>query len=353
MDIYLVGGAVRDELLGRPVTERDWVVLGATPQQMKNLGYRQVGRDFPVFLHPESQEEHALARTERKSAPGHTGFICHFGPEVTLEDDLRRRDLTINAMARTADGTLVDPYGGADDVQARLLRHVSDAFREDPLRVLRLARFAAQLPDFHVAADTLSLIRSMARANSLAELSAERVWQEVHKALDGAAPRRFFQVLEEAGALSPWFAELSGVEVEIPVSLAGAHERFAALGWIVDRDQITALSRRLRAPNRYQRLATHIAAHGRCLAAWTRAPASDVLTALTAIGLFATGQDPDAALRVVEACAEIKLASLRGLMPRLRDISAARFEAQALQGPALGDAIRAARTGLLRETQRA
>jgi len=185
MKVYLVGGAVRDELLGRPVGERDWVVVGATPQQMLDLGYRQVGRDFPVFLHPETREEHALARTERKTGPGYRGFELHYSPNVTLEDDLRRRDLTINAIARDADGALIDPHGGRADIEARKLRHVSDAFNEDPVRILRVARFLARFEPlgFTIAPETAARMRAMVAAGEADALVPERIWQETERAL--------------------------------------------------------------------------------------------------------------------------------------------------------------------------
>jgi tRNA nucleotidyltransferase (CCA-adding enzyme) len=210
METYLVGGAVRDELLGLPVGERDYVVVGATPEQMLELGYRQVGRDFPVFLHPETHEEHALARTERKSAPGYHGFIVHASPEVTLEQDLLRRDLTINAMARAADDALIDPFNGRADLDARVLRHVSPAFAEDPVRVLRVARFAARFAPlgFRVADETLALMTDMVRAGEVDALVAERVWQETGRALGEAVPARFFEVLRECGALAVLFPEI-------------------------------------------------------------------------------------------------------------------------------------------------
>lgn len=203
MDIFLVGGAVRNRLLGLPVTERDWVVVGATPQALRELGYRSVGRDFPVFLHPQTGEEYALARTERKSAPGHTGFLFHAAPEVTLEEDLRRRDLTINAIAEAPSGELIDPYGGRRDLERRLLRHVSDAFVEDPLRVLRVARFAAQLQPlgFRVAPETLALMRRISASGELEHLSPERIWNETRRGLAAAAPRAYVEVLRDCGAL--------------------------------------------------------------------------------------------------------------------------------------------------------
>ena len=213
VDTYLVGGAVRDALLGLPAGDRDFVVVGASVQQMLDAGYRQVGRDFPVFLHPDTGEEHALARTERKSGRGYTGFVVHADPSVTLEDDLRRRDFTINAIARAGDGTLVDPFGGARDIEARVLRHVGDAFVEDPLRVLRAARFMARFAPlgFTVAPETLALMRQIAASGELAELVPERVWQELAKALRAAAPGAFLRTLREADALRAVLPEIDAL----------------------------------------------------------------------------------------------------------------------------------------------
>lgn len=199
--IYRVGGSVRDELLGLPAGDRDWVIVGATPDQMLAQGFQAVGKDFPVFLHPQSHEEYALARTERKTAPGYKGFAVHFSPDVTLEDDLLRRDLTINAIARAADGSLVDPFHGQADIQARIFRHVSPAFREDPVRILRLARFAARFPDFTIAPGTLALMREMTAAGEVHALVAERVWQELSRGLMSQRPSRMLQVLDQAHAL--------------------------------------------------------------------------------------------------------------------------------------------------------
>ena len=203
MDVYLVGGAVRDRLLGLPAGDRDHVVVGATAERMRAAGYKQVGRDFPVFLHPDTGEEYALARTERKSARGHAGFVVHADPSVTLEDDLRRRDFTINAIAQRDNGTLVDPFGGVRDIEARVLRHVGEAFIEDPLRVLRAARFMARFAPlgFTIAPETLALMRQMAESGELAELSPERAWQELSKALRSAAPSAFLRTLRDANAL--------------------------------------------------------------------------------------------------------------------------------------------------------
>ena len=203
VQVYLVGGAVRDRLLGVAPGDRDYVVVGATVPEMLDAGYRQVGRDFPVFLHPRTGEEHALARTERKSARGHTGFKVHAEPSVTLDEDLARRDFTINAIAEAADGVLVDPFGGARDIEARVLRHVGDAFVEDPLRVLRAARFMARFAGhgFDIASETADLMRTMVADGELAELTPERVWQELSRALRSATPSAFLRSLRDAGAL--------------------------------------------------------------------------------------------------------------------------------------------------------
>jgi len=207
---YLVGGAVRDALLKLPVKDRDWVVVGATPEAMLAQGFQQVGRDFPVFLHPHSREEYALARTERKSGNGYTGFVTWSAPDVTLEQDLQRRDLTINAIAQRENGELIDPFHGERDLQARLLRHVSDAFNEDPLRVLRVARFAARFAhlNFRIADETQALMRQMAASGELSHLTAERVWKETEKALTSRNPQVYFQTLRDCGALEVLFPEL-------------------------------------------------------------------------------------------------------------------------------------------------
>ena len=229
MEIYEVGGAVRDSLLGRPVSDHDWVVVGATPQDMLDRGFQPVGKDFPVFLHPRSHEEYALARTERKTAPGYHGFSVHAAPDVTLEQDLSRRDLTINAMARDAQGRLIDPYGGQRDLAARCLRHVLPAFAEDPVRILRLARFAARFHDFSVAPETLALMRTMVDAGEVDALVAERVWQELSRGLMEAHPSRMIEVLRECGALArlaPELDQLFGVpqpEQHHPEIDTGAH----------------------------------------------------------------------------------------------------------------------------------
>ena len=213
MDIYLVGGAVRDALLGRPVAERDWVVVGATPEELQGQGFTPVGRDFPVFLHPHTREEHALARLERKTGPGYRGFVTEFAPDVTLEQDLARRDLTINAMAQAADGHLIDPHGGRADLERRVLRHVSPAFVEDPVRILRIARFLARFAHlgFSVAAETLELMRQMSASGELDALVPERVWRELERLLSEPTPRAGIELLRECGALRIVLPELDAL----------------------------------------------------------------------------------------------------------------------------------------------
>ncbi|NEX61457.1 multifunctional CCA addition/repair protein [Noviherbaspirillum galbum] len=208
MKTYIVGGAVRDELLGLPVQDHDHVVVGATPDEMLKRGFRPVGKDFPVFLHPQTHEEYALARTERKTAPGYKGFVFHAAPDVTLEEDLVRRDLTINAMAKGEDGGIIDPFHGQDDLRARVFRHVSDAFAEDPVRILRLARFAARFADFSVAPETNQLMRAMVQAGEVDALVPERVWQELARGLMEQRPSRMIEVLRDCGALARILPEL-------------------------------------------------------------------------------------------------------------------------------------------------
>lgn len=210
MQIYLVGGCVRDELLGLPVKDRDWVVVGATPEQMLQQGFQQVGKDFPVFLHPDSREEYALARTERKTGVGYYGFACNSDPSITLEQDLVRRDLTVNAIAKDKDGKIIDPYFGSQDINNKILRHVSPAFAEDPVRILRVARFAARFAalGFTIAPETIALMQQMVAAGEVDNLVPERVWQEMHKALQEQMPSIFFTTLRECGALAKIFPEL-------------------------------------------------------------------------------------------------------------------------------------------------
>ena len=250
MKTYVVGGAVRDELLGLPVRDRDHVVVGATPEEMERLGYKPVGKDFPVFLHPDTHEEYALARTERKSGRGYKGFTVHASPEVTLEEDLQRRDLTINAMAKAGDGTIIDPFGGRHDLEKRILRHVSAAFAEDPVRILRAARFAARFR-FSIAPETMALMKRMVQSGETDYLVPERVWQEFSKGLMEDEPERMFEVLEATGLqqkLLPELRERVGISGSLPV-------RFARLAWPLKESEVQALCERLKPPGEVRELA--------------------------------------------------------------------------------------------------
>lgn len=276
MQVYLVGGAVRDRLLGLRVKDRDWVVVGATPEEMIDAGFKPVGKDFPVFLHPDTSEEYALARTERKSGKGYTGFEFFASPDVTLEEDLRRRDLTINAIAEDSQGELIDPYGGQQDLDARILRHVSPAFREDPLRVLRIARFAARFADlgFTIADETLALMREISQSDELDHLTPERVWQEFERALGSQAPTVFVATLNSVDACEKLLHELCALDLastekatrQLAHDSGTSEQQFALLLSLATQTyaperaekQIRDLCQRLRAPNRYRDLALQL-----------------------------------------------------------------------------------------------
>src|SRR6185295_9233731 len=239
--VFIVGGAVRDELLGLPVKERDYVVVGATPEDMARQGYKPVGKDFPVFLHPKTHEEYALARTERKSGRGYKGFTVYASPEVTLEEDLKRRDLTINAIAKADDGTIVDPFQGKKDLRDGVLRHVSEAFAEDPVRILRVARFAARF-GFRVADETMRLMKQMVASGETDYLVPERVWQEFSKGLAEPRPEKMFEILEQSGLRQKLVPEIAAIPGKWPSSVAA---RYALLTWPLQEAQVSALSERL------------------------------------------------------------------------------------------------------------
>jgi len=292
MKAYIVGGAVRDALLGLPVKDRDWVVIGATPEDMLAKGFRPVGKDFPVFLHPATHEEYALARTERKTAPGYRGFVFHTSPDVTLEQDLVRRDLTVNAIARADDGTLVDPFGGQRDLQARVFRHVSDAFLEDPVRILRLARFAARFADFTVAPETMALMRTMVEGGEVDALVPERVWQELARALMEATPSRMFAVLAACGALARILPELAAAEAapdaatmrildHASARAASLCVRVALLLRTLDGRAIDVVCERLRIPGECRDLALMTAREQDAVAAAPALPSAELVALLT------------------------------------------------------------------------
>ncbi|WP_223427375.1 multifunctional CCA addition/repair protein [Alcanivorax limicola] len=406
LDVYLVGGAVRDDLLGLPIKERDWVVVGATPEQLHTLGYTPVGRDFPVFLHPQSKEEYALARTERKAGTGYHGFAFNAAPDVTLEDDLVRRDLTINAMARKPGGPLVDPHGGLEDLKARRLRHVSPAFAEDPLRVLRVARFAARYHwlGFTVADDTLALMRQLSDSGELATLAPERIWKETEKALTEQTPEVYFQVLEQCGALTVLFPELAALrgvpqpaahhpeidtlthqylalrvaaEMNLPVIA-----RFAVLVHDLGKAStlpenwpqhiahemrgarlVGTLAERLRVPTEFRALGEltatwHTHAHRaltlRPATIWKLLRAFDVLRRPERFPLFLSACEADARGREGQAQQPYPQRTfLTGAAAAARDVDIDAVRESGKTGKALGDAIEQARIQAIREYQSA
>jgi tRNA nucleotidyltransferase (CCA-adding enzyme) len=292
MEIYLVGGAVRDQLLGLTPKEKDYVVVGATVADMQRLGYRQVGKDFPVFLHPETQEEYALARKERKTAPGYSGFDFDASPKVTLEEDLQRRDLTINAIAEKKDGSLIDPYHGQQDLEKKLLRHVSPAFIEDPVRILRVGRFAARFAQhgFSVAPDTVELMKAMVKSGEVDALVAERVWKELERALQEKNPEKFFEVLAACNAFAVLFPDLKAENVRALTQATLVSDdgeiRFAVLLYNLSPEQIKKLCDRYRVPSSYRDLALLLAKHySECLQSETF-DAERLLNLLIALDAF-------------------------------------------------------------------
>jgi tRNA nucleotidyltransferase (CCA-adding enzyme) len=371
MQIYLVGGAVRDKLLGLPVGEKDWVVVGASPQELLDQGFKQVGKDFPVFLHPQTGDEYALARTERKTGPGYKGFAFHASPAVSLEQDLQRRDLTINAMAEDADGTLIDPYHGREDLANGLLRHVSPAFAEDPVRILRVARFAAQFGKwgFKVAHGTNALMRRMVDSGEVDHLVPERVWGELARALASDTPQRFFTVLAGCGALAVLFPEIareyhdeqahSGTQLIPPLQALAAsiprstdpQVRFAvllrALGQDLDRGQrlarAEALCSRCRAPKDYSWLALHAIRHEDDVLSDNP---EELLALMESAGAFRHHRRWRQLLEVYRAAGLIGTARserLEQARAAAAPISAADVQTPGLSGPDLGAAIRARR----------
>ncbi len=294
MKIYLVGGAVRDKLLGLPVKERDWVVVGAKPEELLRLGYKQVGKEFPVFLHPQTAEEYALARMERKVAPGYTGFVFDTSPEVTLEEDLLRRDLTINAMAETLEGDCIDPYHGREDLAKKILRHVSPAFSEDPVRILRVARFAARYGEqgFTLAPETKALMKEMVACGEVKALVPERVWKEFERALGEQAPTLFFQTLAACEALPILFPqlELTGPGMKALKQATPLTKdpliRFAVLMHASSKEDILALSQHYRFPVAYRELARLVSEYNGIAAQFSELSAEKLLSLLLSLDAF-------------------------------------------------------------------
>ena len=349
METYLVGGAVRDQLLEYPWHERDWVVVGATPEEMIALGFQPVGKDFPVFLHPKTKEEYALARTERKTAPGYTGFDCYTSPDVTLEQDLSRRDLTINAMAQTPQGEIVDPYNGRGDIQAKLLRHVSPAFTEDPLRVLRVARFAARYAHlgFTVAPETLQLMQTITDSGELATLPAERIWRETELALGEHSPQQFFITLKQCGALTAIAPDWQALTPDTLAALAHAAEtrqpsstRFALLFIGMDQASTQALCSAIKAPNEFRDLALLVSRLGDQLRS-IKANASELLDMLEAADAFRKPKRFEQLLN----CAELlydqpETRLLRKALTACQQVDPKSIVASGLKGKAIAEELR-------------
>lgn len=401
MEVYLVGGAVRDRLLGRPVKERDWVVVGALPEDLERQGYVPVGREFPVFLHPKTREEYALARLERKVAPGYRGFVTQFSPDVTLEEDLRRRDLTVNAMAESDSGEIIDPYGGRRDLEARLLRHVSEAFVEDPVRVLRVARFAARYAalGFRVAGETLGLMRRMTESGELSALVPERVWQETERALGEPHPEVFFETLRECGALrviypevdalfgvpqpAKWHPEIdTGVHTMLALLWAAgaglpAAVRFAVLTHDLGKaltaperwpshhghedggvPAIEALCARLKVPNEYRDLALLTARNHTLVHRAQELRPETVLKLLETADAFRRPERFEELLAACEADARgragleaqpyLQAEYLRRLRTAAAAVSLSADDRQGLKGPAIGERLREKRLAAIK-----
>ena len=354
MNCYRVGGAVRDTLLGYPHHETDWVVVGSTPEEMIDEGFTQVGRDFPVFLHPESKEEYALARTERKSGPGYHGFVVHADPSVTLEEDLERRDLTINALAMDEAQAIIDPYGGMADLDAKILRHVSPHFVEDPLRVLRVARFAARYHHlgFTVAEETLSLMSEIVAADELPHLSAERVWVETDKALGEQHPEVYWQVLSDCGALAVLLPELAVSRGIAALARAAPHTerndcRWAALLADLPEARAREASERLKAPSAYLLLAARVSC-GRRRIKTALKDGAECMKLLKALDGLRREEPLEGfcetlvALEQNSVDAQSAINLLRSARSAARQVKAADFADQGLSGPSLGAAIQAA-----------
>jgi tRNA nucleotidyltransferase (CCA-adding enzyme) len=357
MKTYLVGGAVRDKLLRLKIKERDWVVVGETPESLLKKNFQPVGKDFPVFLHPETKEEYALARTERKTAPGYAGFVFNADPAVSLEEDLLRRDLTINAIAEDDHGNLIDPYHGKQDLEKKLLRHVSPAFVEDPVRLLRVARFAAKLPDFSVAKETLELLKEMVSNGEVDALVAERVWQECFKALKEVAPWRFFEVLESCGALEkifPGFTFTSETKQALEkTTLTSECEaiRFAIL--FAKQSNLELSLQHFKAPKDFIQLAKQLFLQLSFLETASLDNAENILSLFESTDAFRRTERFQQLLQAAQAYLALKGLSLNqekllALLAACKKVSAKEF-AEKFKGKAIAEALRAKRLKLLKE----
>lgn len=351
LKIYLVGGAVRDTLLGLPVLERDWVVVGATPEDMLSQGFKAVGKEFPVFLHPTTREEYALARTERKVTKGYRGFQFYTDASVTLEEDLQRRDLTINAMALGTDGTLIDPYGGKRDLREKILRHVSPAFSEDPVRVLRVARFATKFSDFTVHPSTVALMRHMVTVGEINALVNDRVWKEFSRALANPAPERFFQVLEDCMAQSILFPELNTSASQETLLKAKCSDssliRFAALMSASNLSQLQRFCVQYPVPKLYQELATLVVNYKEVPLQLLEKKPTEWLIFLQntdALRRFGRFQQFLSVVRLLyPQISQAHVSSIFAVLEAIRKVDLTPLQQQGLSGEAFADALKALR----------
>lgn len=349
--IYLVGGAVRDALLGLPVIDRDWVVTGATPEQLEQQGYQQVGKQFPVFLNPKTKEEYALARREKKQGTGYTGFICDFSADIRLEEDLERRDLTINAIAQADDGSLIDPFNGQIDLKKRILRHVSNAFVEDPLRVLRVARFAARFSElgFIVAPETMTLMRTISHSGELSALTPERIWKELEKALNTTSPNTFFDVLEQADALTCLLPNFVWQPTDKSTfSNMSPAQRWAILCHHTPLTELIELGKAIRSPNQFKLLAEQVCEFmGKQKVQMTASQWESWLMSVNAI------KKPQPFLLLVDVLSELtntNSSEWLKLREIIASINAADLIKQGFSGAELGQALKQARVATLEKT---
>lgn len=360
MKIYLVGGAVRDQLLGLPVKEKDWVVVGATPEELLRQGFKQVGKEFPVFLHPQTGEEYALARTERKVAPGYSGFVFDTSAEVTLEEDLVRRDLTINAMAQTATGELIDPYQGKEDLQKRILRHVSQAFVEDPVRILRTARFAARYAEygFTVAPETIALMKTMVASGEVNALVAERVWKELERALGEKSPSVFFEVLASCQALAILFPMVArdSAALHILKSIAplttDTQVRFAIFMQPFPKDEVLWMCQRYRLPTDYRDLAILLKQVSSTLLQFPAVMPDELLQAFSRADAFRREQRFNKILHSCAILAKLNNRSfaadkLKQLYQQLKQIDVQALINQGFQGAEIANKLKKERLALI------
>ena len=343
LDCYLVGGAVRDRLLKRSVGDRDWVVVGSSAEEMISLGFLTVGKKFPVYLHPETKEEYALARRETKVSKGHLGFEVDASATITLEEDLLRRDITINAIAENSDGKLIDPYDGLTDIKNRVIRHVSQAFAEDPLRVFRVARFMAELSDFKVADETQGLILEMSQSGALGELSAERVSTEMIKALESENPQLFFEFLAGCEGLTDWFPEL--IDRNFAFSSVDSIDRFCELD--LDKKSFESLVKRLKLPKKYLRASRYWSSFAYLIKNWRRSSKEELYDCLDKTNFFHDDSNLKRMLNLVSKHGSYELKELESLLNKLTNMDFGQNQSK-LTGEALGRQIRESRIQWLR-----